>query len=89
LLLKELAGELLAEHAPERRSLLNAPLRYELEPSLPTSLVANFVSKLGSNFVSKLNLNLIQDLLPDLTRWLFAGLLPMWGVQLRLLRLTP
>jgi len=91
-LLKERAGKLLAERRRELTTSLLASLRPELRPSLLTQLATKLAGKLGTKLLTKLDSKLPSELLPrrlrELTRWLLAGLLPMWGVELQILRLT-
>ena len=85
--LQELVSERTQERRPEFLVSLNNPLGPKVKASFLTSLAAKLVSKLGSSIISYLNLNLNLNLAPDLAgksdRWLPAGLLPVWGVDLR------
>jgi len=90
--LKELVRELTAALGPRLLAALDTSPGSRLKASLPPSLATKLSARLGTKLFQKLSSKLISRLLlgplPEPTRWLLHGLLPMWGVDLRLMRLT-
>jgi hypothetical protein len=89
---KELAERLITARKPELAVPLNALLRPGPGISLRTPLAAELSRRLGTKLLRKQRSEFISGLLPGplrwLTRWLLPRPLPMWGVELRLMRLT-